>query len=113
MIKTKHILCVAFSLCVMFSFAQTTISNSSERTSVVQHIICNSKHKVLIVPFEPRMYMSQIDHKINAETKWNQKKIKESFRFGLDDELYKSIKNGGNFLFRRHLQIQKRPYKNL
>ncbi len=92
MIKTKHILCVAFSLCVMFSFAQTTISNSSEPNLSGSAYNANSKHKVLIVPFEPRMYMSQIDHKINAETKWNQKKIKESFRFGLDDELYKSIK---------------------
>ncbi|MDP2386070.1 MAG: hypothetical protein Q8M29_06850 [Bacteroidota bacterium] len=90
MIKNKHIFSVAFSLCVMLSIAQTTISNST--TPNLSSTGFTSKHKVLIVPFEPRMYMSQIDHKINADTKWNQKKIKESFRFGLDDELYKSIK---------------------
>ena len=51
-----------------------------------------TKHKVLVIPFEPRMYMSQIDHRINAETKWDQKKIKQSIRFGLDEEIYRSVK---------------------
>ena len=51
-----------------------------------------TKHKVLVVPFEPRMYMSQIDHSINAETKLDQKKIKQSIRFGLDEEIHRSIK---------------------
>lgn len=91
MIKTRNILCAVFILGIRLSFAQTTISNSST-PNLSNTGSASSKHKVLIVPFEPRMYMSQIDHKINAETKWNQKKIKESFRFGLDDELYKSIK---------------------
>ena len=50
------------------------------------------KHKVMIVPFEPKLYMSQIDHKINAETKFNQKEIKETFRKGINAELAKALK---------------------
>lgn len=73
-------------------FSQTTISNSGKPNLSEETSIRSTKHKLLIIPFEPRMYMSQIDHKINEETKWNQRKIKESFRFGLDEELYKSIK---------------------
>lgn len=46
-----------------------------------------AKLKVMIIPFEPKMYMSQIDHKINAETKLTQKQIKEVFRKGINDEL--------------------------
>jgi hypothetical protein len=40
----------------------------------------------MLIPFEPKMYMSQIDHKINAETKFTQKQIKENFRRGINEE---------------------------
>jgi hypothetical protein len=50
------------------------------------------KHKIIIIPFEPKLYMSQIDHKINAETKLNQKEIKEAYRKGINAELAKSLK---------------------
>lgn len=46
----------------------------------------------MIIPFEPKLYMSQIDHKINAETKLNQKEIKENFRRGINAELAKTLK---------------------
>ncbi|MEO8761357.1 MAG: hypothetical protein ABI388_08375 [Bacteroidia bacterium] len=47
----------------------------------------------MIIPFEPKLYMSQIDHKINAETKLNQKEIKETFRRNINAELSKSLKS--------------------
>src|ERR1700749_220853 len=50
------------------------------------------KHKVMVIPFEPKLYMSQIDHKINAETKFDQKEIKEAFRRGINAELAKALK---------------------
>ena len=46
-----------------------------------------TKLKVMIIPFEPKMYMSQIDHRINAETKFTQKEIREKFRKGVNEEL--------------------------
>ena len=74
------------------TIAQTTYGNDNKSglSKIPERKL--TKHKVLVVPFEPKMYMSQIDHKINAETKWDQKKIKQSIRFGLDEEIYRSIK---------------------
>jgi len=51
-----------------------------------------AKLKVMIIPFEPKMYMSQIDHRINAETKLTQKQIKDVFRKGVNDELSRVLK---------------------
>ena len=50
------------------------------------------KLKVMIIPFEPKMYMSQIDHRINAETKQTQKQIRENFRKGVNEELARALK---------------------
>ncbi|MFL5751934.1 MAG: hypothetical protein ACJ76F_00885 [Bacteroidia bacterium] len=82
----------------MLSFcgiSQTTIGNKpkpelAEKPGVLAP---GKKHKVMLIPFEKKMYMSQIDHKINAETKWDQKKIRAAFREGIDDELYKKLKS--------------------
>lgn len=43
--------------------------------------------KIMIVPFEPLMYMSEIDQKINQQTKWEFKEIREFFRHQLDTQL--------------------------
>jgi hypothetical protein len=93
MTKSKYILFIPFCFCAYLASAQTTINNSGNKPALANEPDRKTAaHKVLIVPFESRMYMSQIDHKINEETKWSQKKIRENLRFGLDDELYKSIK---------------------
>ncbi|MDI1355620.1 MAG: hypothetical protein PSX36_11920 [bacterium] len=49
-------------------------------------------HKVLIIPFEPRLYMSEIDRNINAETKLSGREIKYKFRDGLNEQVYKAFK---------------------
>ena len=46
----------------------------------------------MIIPFEPKLYMSQIDHKINAETKLSQKEIKETFRRSINAEFARVMK---------------------
>jgi hypothetical protein len=51
-----------------------------------------ASHKVMLIPFEPRLYLSEIDYKINAESKASAKEIKYKFRDGLNDQLYKSFK---------------------
>lgn len=50
------------------------------------------KHKVMVIPFVPKLYMSEIDHKINAETKLSQKEIKEAFRKAINAELARALK---------------------
>ena len=43
--------------------------------------------KIMIVPFEPKLYMSEIDQKVNQQTKWNFNQIRENFRHQLDTQL--------------------------
>lgn len=48
--------------------------------------------KVMIIPFENKMYMSEIDYYINKETKMNTKQIRHEFRDGLNEQLYYALK---------------------
>lgn len=43
--------------------------------------------KVCLIPFEPKLYMSEIDQKINQQTKWEWETIRENFRNQLDAQL--------------------------
>lgn len=49
-------------------------------------------HKVMLVPFEPKLYNSEIDYQINKETKLSGKEIKYKFRDGINEQLYKAFK---------------------
>jgi len=62
--------------------------NKSEREN-------SAVHKAMIIPFEPRLYMGEIDMNINAETKLSAKEIKHKFRDGLNEQLYKAFKASG------------------
>lgn len=54
------------------------------------------KYKIMIIPFENRMYMSEIDYQINKETKLNAKQIKAQMRDGINEQLYKKLKSKMN-----------------
>jgi hypothetical protein len=43
--------------------------------------------KIMVVPFEPQMYMGDIGEKIYIESKWNFKQLSEYFRHQLDNQL--------------------------
>lgn len=43
--------------------------------------------KIMIIPFEPQMYMGDIGEKIYIESKWNFKQLSEYFRHQLDNQL--------------------------
>lgn len=51
------------------------------------------KHKIMIVPFENRMYLSEIDFQINQESKLNAKQIKALMRDGMSEQLYKKLRS--------------------
>lgn len=51
-----------------------------------------SKHKIMLIPFENRMYLSEIDMQINKESKLNAKQIKATMRDGLNEQFYKKLK---------------------
>jgi hypothetical protein len=50
-------------------------------------------HKMMIIPFEPKLYNSEIDYAINKETKLSGKEIKFKFRDGINEQLFKTFKN--------------------
>jgi ribosomal protein L14E/L6E/L27E len=71
-----------------FIVQNTTVGasqNKNERESP-------AAHKVMLIPFESRLYMSEIDQSINAETKLTAKEIKYKFRDGLNEQLFKAFK---------------------
>lgn len=51
-----------------------------------------STYKMLLIPFEPKLYMSEIDMAINMETKLSAKEIKYKFRDGMNEQLFKALK---------------------
>ena len=48
--------------------------------------------RIMIIPFEPKLYMSEIDRKINEKTKWNFEQIRENFRHQLENQLKLKLK---------------------
>lgn len=64
----------------------TTINKGEEKAAPP------GKHKIMLIPFEPRLYMSEIDYAINKESKLSGKQIKAVFRDGINEQLYKSLK---------------------
>lgn len=85
----KQHLFVVLNLCIIASFGQTkTISDKGKNEREDP-----SLHKVMIIPFEPRLYLSEIDHNINAETKLTGKEIKYKFRDGINEQLFKAFKS--------------------
>jgi len=41
----------------------------------------------MLIPFEPKLYMSEMDMKINQQTNWSFQQIRENFRHQLDIQL--------------------------
>lgn len=84
----RLIVSVIYLFVFAVSFAQhTTIGKKGEEKAPPP-----GKHKVMLIPFEPRMYMSEIDYAINTETKLTGKQIKHTFRDGINEQLYKAFK---------------------
>ncbi|MBA3972535.1 MAG: hypothetical protein H0X46_10445 [Bacteroidetes bacterium] len=69
-----------------FSFAQEGTRNNEIPGK-------GTSGKVCIVPFEPKLYMSEIDQKINQQTKWEWETIRENFRHQLDNQLRSKLQN--------------------
>lgn len=77
-----------YILAVFYTTAQNTTiqkKNGTEREA-------KTTHKVMLIPFEPKLYLSEIDHAINAETGLSSKEIKRRFRDGLNEQLYRAFK---------------------
>jgi hypothetical protein len=75
----KILFLVIFQLMVVCSIAQEGTRNTGAATAPIG--------KIMLIPFEPRLYMSEIDMKINQQTQWKFEKIRENFRKQLNAQL--------------------------
>lgn len=78
---------IALNLFSQISFGQNTTINRDKTSKEV------GLHKVMLIPFEPKLYNSEIDYQINKETKLSGKEIKYKFRDGMNEQLFKAFKN--------------------
>lgn len=83
----RSYLSVIFLFSILILNAQhSTINKGGEKAPAP------GKHKIMLIPFEPRLYMSEIDYALNKESKLSGKEIKNVFRDGINEQLYKSLK---------------------
>jgi len=82
MIKLNYL---AFALLFpVFCFSQNSTYSSDEKKKDISGSDIEKGQKVLIIPFEPKLYNSEIDQNLNKETKMNFNQIRYTFRSGLD-----------------------------
>jgi hypothetical protein len=86
----RSIFClVSFIFCLTIKAQDKTINSGNKPVAAA----ANTKHKIMLIPFENRMYMSEIDFMINKESKLNAKQIKATMRDGLNEQFYKKLKS--------------------
>lgn len=84
---------ISFSILVFLFTSLIVLSQNQPSTRKdIKSTDNTGKNKILIIPFENKMYLSEIDHQINKETKLNQKQIRYQFRDGLNEQLYYALK---------------------
>ena len=83
----QHILILGV---LFFSFSFYSQTTTIVKNNAIRDVAAS--HKVMIIPFENRLYLSEIDQYINAETKLAAKQIKYKFRDGLNEQLTKAFK---------------------
>lgn len=76
----KNIILASLLFFVLFSRAQ-------EGTRTTKGSSAYDAPKIMIIPFDPKLYMSDIDMKINQQTKWKFEQIRENFRQQLNGQL--------------------------
>lgn len=79
---------ISHIFCLNLKGQDKTISSGNKPA-----VVSNSKHKIMLIPFENRMYLSEIDFMINKESKLNAKQIKATMRDGLNEQFYKRLKS--------------------
>ena len=85
--RLTHIALLALPALQLLSQNSTISKKETEdRTS-------SKVHKVMLIPFEPRLYLSEIDHHINSETHLTPRQIRYRFRDGLNEQLYKAFRS--------------------
>lgn len=81
----KNSFIFAFAILIGLStFAQEGTRSTTESITVSE---TSPVGKILLIPFDPNLYMSEIDRKIHQQTNWNFNQIREYFRHQLDTQV--------------------------
>ncbi len=91
-----------FTLINLFSFSQTStleIHKESPKSSS-EKTIASQFNRVMVIPFETKMYMSEADKDISEKTGKNQKEICEIFRKGICNNVFIEAKMIYNSTFK-------------
>lgn len=94
MIKSNLYFFILLLTVSLTSYSQDKTIKTDSKTESVNELA--SKNKIMLIPFESRMYLSEIDAKINQESKLSAKQIKAMMRDGLNEQLYKKLKSKMN-----------------
>lgn len=78
--RIKQLLVIISVFLSVISFSQEGVKNPTPAKKEITG-------KIMIVPFEPKLYMSEFDQKFNTQTQWNFNQIREFFRHQLDNQL--------------------------
>ena len=83
----KKIVVCLFAIFAMYSAsAQNTTTGTNEGSGI------SYKSSVLVIPFESKMYFSDIDRDVSQKTELNFHEIKAKFRAALDQNIYIALK---------------------
>lgn len=83
---------LAIILTVLTAFSVTGQESTIQKKNADNREITTAQ-KVLIVPFEPRLYMGEVDRQINAETRLSAREIRFRFRDGLNEQIYRAFRS--------------------
>ena len=84
----KIIICVFAMASILSATAQNSTTGKSEETVAGN----NGKTSVLVIPFESKMYLSDIDRDLGEANDLNFQDIKAKFRAALDREIFIALK---------------------
>jgi hypothetical protein len=82
----NFIICLWAIFSVITCFAQNTTTGNFEKP------VASNKQSVLIIPFESKMYLSDIDRDLALKNEMNFRDIKAKFRAALDREIFIAVK---------------------
>jgi hypothetical protein len=82
----KLILCLLATASMLVSFAQSTTTGDATEP------VITGKNSVLVIPFESKMYLSDIDRDLAKKNELNFQEIKAKFRAALDREIFIALK---------------------
>jgi len=84
-----------FSSFVIFFFSISSYAQEGVKTTAPTSSVSKVTGKIMLIPYESKLYMSSIDQSINKVTNWNFNQIRENFRKQLDAQLTMKMQSYG------------------